>query len=93
MHLQLFFSACFRLSLILMLWAESPTHPACLSATWTKLIQGRGPLQEVFRSGSSDAGQTHCDPLPVQYMESSPAWCNVGYAVEYDPARDAWRRR
>jgi hypothetical protein len=68
-HSQLFFSACFRLSLILMLCAERTTRSVtcvCLSTTWTNLIDGRGPLKEVFRSGSSDAGQTHCDPWSIQ---------------------------
>jgi hypothetical protein len=28
-------------------------------------MHGRGPLQEVSRAGSSDAGQPHCDLLPI----------------------------
>lgn len=51
-----FFSACFRLLSILTLCAEPTTHPVRVSTTWTSLIKGRGPLQEVARSGSNDAG-------------------------------------
>lgn len=75
MRLWLFFFL-FPLSLfqvvalpVLTLCAESTTKPVRLS-TWSKLIQGRGPLQEVVRSGGSDAGQTHCDSLSIHRGEA-----------------------
>lgn len=55
---------------ILTLCAEPTTHPVCLSMRWTRLIRGRGPLQQAVCSGSSDAGQTHCDPWSIHQGEA-----------------------